>query len=89
MMAQLHQELAKKKEASAKLQAVVQETKRAKPPSIATIEANTMTQTTLVSSPSLDFSQEYFGKFEKHTNYQGHWFEIIKVDGLQWTRPKG
>jgi hypothetical protein len=36
MMAQLHQELEEKEEALEKLQAVVQETKEAKPPSIAT-----------------------------------------------------
>jgi hypothetical protein len=67
MMTQLQLELAEKEEALAKLQEVVQETKEAKPPSIATIEANTMIETTLVSSPSLDISQEHFGEFEKHT----------------------
>lgn len=40
MMAQLHQELAEKEEALAKLQVVVQETKEAKQPSIATREAS-------------------------------------------------
>jgi hypothetical protein len=30
-------------------------------------KASTMIETTLVSSPSLDISQENFGEFEKHT----------------------
>jgi hypothetical protein len=34
---------------------------------IATIEANTMTETILVSSPSIEISQEKLGDFENHT----------------------
>jgi hypothetical protein len=59
--------LRKKEEALEKYKSVVQETKEAKPPSISIVEANTMTKTTLVSSPSLDISQENFGEFENHT----------------------
>jgi hypothetical protein len=50
-----------------KIQEIVQETKEAEPPSIAIVEASTMTKTTLLSSPSLEFSQDNFGEFEKHT----------------------
>jgi hypothetical protein len=67
MMTQLQQELERKEEALKNLQEVVQETKKAKPFSIAIIEASTMVETTLVSSPSLNFSQEHLGDFEKHT----------------------
>jgi len=56
-----------KEEALTKLQEVVQEIKEAKPPSISIVEANTTIETTLVSSPSLDISQEHFGEFENHT----------------------
>ena len=56
-----------KDEALENLQVVVQEHQVARPPSIAIVEANTMTETTLVSSPSLDFFQEHFGEFENHT----------------------
>jgi hypothetical protein len=57
-----------------KLQLVIQETKEIKPSSIATTEANTMTETTLVSSPSLDISQDHFGEFENHTKGIGSKF---------------
>jgi hypothetical protein len=66
MKTQLQQELAKK-EALAKLQSTIQEHWEARPLSIATTEANTMTKTNLVSSPSVDISQEHLGEFEKHT----------------------
>ena len=49
------------------IQEVVQETKEAKTHSIYTIEANTMTKTSLLSSYFLYFSQEHFGEFENHT----------------------
>jgi hypothetical protein len=39
----------------------------AKPPSIATVKANTMTETTLGKLTFLDISQEHLGDFEKHT----------------------
>jgi hypothetical protein len=78
--------LAKKEEELENIQAVIQETKEEKPPSIAIAEANIMTKTTLVSSPSLDISQEYFGEFEKHT--KRHWFKIVKAYGIQWTRAR-
>lgn len=58
MMAQLQQELAEKEEALAKLQATVQEYREARPPSVATAEASTMTETTLVSSLFVDIYQE-------------------------------
>jgi hypothetical protein len=41
--------------------------REANPPSIATIEDNTMTKTNLVSSPSINISQEQLGEFENHT----------------------
>jgi hypothetical protein len=56
-----------KEETLAKIQSIVQYTKGVKPPSIANIEANNMTNTTLVSSPSFDFFQDHFGEYEKHT----------------------
>jgi hypothetical protein len=52
MMVQLHQELEKKEEPLENIQAFVQETKEAKPPSITIIEADTMSESTMVSSPS-------------------------------------
>jgi hypothetical protein len=55
MMAQLQQELAEKEEALERLQAVVQEHQEARPPSIATSQSQHHDETTLVSSPSLDF----------------------------------
>lgn len=66
MLTQLHQ-LAEKEKALGKLQEVVQEHREAKLASIATAEANTVTKMNLVSSPSLDISQDHFGVFEKHT----------------------
>jgi len=54
MMAQLQRELIEKEEALANIQATIQETKEAKKTYIATIEASTMTWTTLVISHSLD-----------------------------------
>lgn len=67
MMTQLQLKLTEKKEALEKLKAIVQETKGAKPPSIATVEANTMTETAMVTSPFLDIPREHLGEFEKHT----------------------
>jgi hypothetical protein len=55
-----------KEVALAKLQ-VVQETKEADKPFIAHVVANTITETSMVSSPSIDLSQEHLGEFEKHT----------------------
>jgi hypothetical protein len=46
--------LEKKEEALERLQVVVQEHQEVGPLSIATAKANTMTETTLVSSPSID-----------------------------------
>ena len=63
MMAQLQQELLEKEESLAKLQVVVQDNKEAKKPSIATAEANTITETHMVSSTSLGLSQEHLGDF--------------------------
>jgi hypothetical protein len=63
MMAQLQQELEEKDEALENLQADVQEHQEARPPSIATSKTSTMTKTTLVSSPSMDLSQEHLGDF--------------------------
>jgi hypothetical protein len=67
MMTQLQQELEEKEKALERLQAVVQEHRGARKPSISTADASTMTETTLVSSPSIDISQEKLGEFEKHT----------------------
>lgn len=66
MMALLHQELLENEEALAKLQDAVQETKETKHPSISTVEASTMIQTSMVSSP-LDLFQKHFGYFEQKT----------------------
>ena len=49
MMAWVQQKLVEKEEALTKLQAVVKEHHEAKPPSITTVEANTMNKTTKVS----------------------------------------
>jgi chromosome segregation ATPase len=67
MMTQLQQDLEEKEKALERLQAVVQEHRGARKPSISTADASTMTETTLVSSPSIDISQEKLGEFEKHT----------------------
>jgi hypothetical protein len=61
------QELAKKENALARLQAIFQENKEAMKPSIATVNDSTITEATLVSSPSIETSQEHLGEFEKHT----------------------
>jgi hypothetical protein len=63
--AQLYQDLEVKEEALKKLQEIVQETKQA--PFIATVEANTMMESSMVNSPSKTLPQETFGDFEKHT----------------------
>jgi hypothetical protein len=57
MMISLQQELIEKEEELEKLQAVVEEKREAKPPSITTAKANTMTETTPVNSPFVDFFQ--------------------------------
>jgi hypothetical protein len=67
MMTQLQQDLEEKEKALERLQEVVQEHRGARKPSISTANASTMTETTLVSSPSIDISQEKLGEFEKHT----------------------
>lgn len=67
MIAQLHQELVEKEEALARLYVVVQETKESKKPSISIVETKTMTETHIVSSPSLDLSQENLGDIENNT----------------------
>jgi len=54
MMAQVQSELENKEEALENLQATIQEHREARPPYIATTSANTMTKTTLVSSPYID-----------------------------------
>jgi hypothetical protein len=59
--------LVEKEEALEKIHTFFQETKEANPSFIPTIKANNMTETTLVSSHSLDISQENFGEFENHT----------------------
>jgi hypothetical protein len=88
MRIQLQQELAEKERALAKLQAVVQENWEVMPPSVATTLSNTMTKTTLVILPSLDFSHDNFGEFEKHTRGNGskilkslskHLFSLIPI----------
>jgi hypothetical protein len=58
MMMQLQQDLAEKEKALERLQVVVQEHRGARKPSISTADASTMTETTLVSSPSIDISQD-------------------------------
>jgi len=67
MMEKLQQELEKKEEALAKLQATIQEKREARPLFIATVKANTMTKTNLVSSPFIEIYQENLGEFENHT----------------------
>lgn len=49
MMAQLQQELEEKEKTLTKLQAVVGESQEAKQPSIVNLEANTMTESSMVS----------------------------------------
>jgi hypothetical protein len=56
MMMQLQKDLAEKEKALSRLQAVVQEHRGVGKPSIITIDASTMTDTTLVSSPFIDVS---------------------------------
>jgi len=63
----LKQQLEEKEEALTNLQEKIQEHRETNPLYIATVEANTMTKTTLVTSPSLDLSQENLGNFENHT----------------------
>jgi hypothetical protein len=58
--------LVEKEEALSKLQEFVQENQEANPLSIALSKVNTMTETNLVQSPSIDISQEYLGYFEKY-----------------------
>jgi hypothetical protein len=67
MMDQLQEELVDKEEVSENLQVAIQEHQEVRPPSFAIVEANTMIKTTLVRSPLLEFSQQHFGEFEKHT----------------------
>lgn len=71
LMSPSYQELAMKEEALAKLHVVVQETKEAKQPSIATANANTMSKTRMVTSPSIALSQKHLADFEKHTTGTG------------------
>jgi hypothetical protein len=59
--------LTEKKKALARLQEIVQEHKEVRKPSISIANARTMIETTLVSSHSVDASQEKLGEFEKHT----------------------
>jgi len=85
MMTQLQQELVEMKKFP-KLESVVQEHREEKITSIYTFEASIVTEKTLVSSPSLYFSEEHFGEFEK--NNRGIGMEIVNEDGLQWTRAR-
>jgi hypothetical protein len=62
---QLYQDLVASKESSNKLQENIQETKQS--PSVATLEAKTMMESSMVNSPSKNLRQETFGDFEKHT----------------------
>jgi hypothetical protein len=57
--------LAAKEEALKKLQANVQETKKS--PYIITMKSSTMTDSSMVKSPSKALPQGTFGDFEKHT----------------------
>ena len=61
MMAQLQQELVEKEEALTKIQAVSKGNHESNPPSITTVENSTMPETTKVSSPSKNISQENIG----------------------------
>jgi len=76
--------LAYKEEELTKLQVVLQECRKAKPPSIAIVEANTMTMITLVISPSIKISQEYLGEFEMHTRGIGLKFLRQASYDRQW-----
>jgi hypothetical protein len=67
MMVQLQQDLAEKEKALERLPEDFQEHRQARKPSMTTTDASTMIVTTLVSSPSVDISQEKIGEFEKHT----------------------
>jgi hypothetical protein len=61
MMKRLQKELEEKEKDLERIQVVVQEHKRERKPHISTTEAITMIETTLVSSPSIDTSQEHIG----------------------------
>jgi hypothetical protein len=61
MKTRLQKDLAKKEEALEKLQENIEEYQEEMPTSIVTIKANTMTETTLVSSPSFNIPQENIG----------------------------
>jgi hypothetical protein len=76
MLSQLKQELVEKKEALGRIQEVVQKQQELGPLSIAIVEANIMMETTLVSSPSMDFSQDHIGEFKKHT--KGIGFDLLR-----------
>jgi hypothetical protein len=65
MMMQSQQEIAEKEKASTRLQELVQENRGAGKPSIITADASTMNEATLVSSPSIDTSQDNLGEFER------------------------
>jgi hypothetical protein len=62
---QLCRDLEVKEEALKELEAVIQETKKA--PFVATVEANAMTTSSMVNSPSKTLSQETFDDFENHS----------------------
>ena len=66
MLNQPQQELETNEEALKNIQAVVQGNCEARPLSISTVESNTMTKTTLLRSPSFNFSQYHVGDFEKN-----------------------
>jgi hypothetical protein len=56
-----------KEEALAKIQVFFQETNEENPSCTIIVEASTMIDTNLVSSPSFDFLQDNFGEFENHS----------------------
>jgi hypothetical protein len=59
--------LTKKEEQLDKIQVSIQEKREVEPPSIATPKVDTMIETNLVSSPSLEIPQDNLGEFEMHT----------------------
>ena len=67
MMMQLQQDLEEKENTLTRIQVYFQEHREERKPSFSTEDASTMNDTTSVSSPSVDISQEQLGEFEKHT----------------------
>jgi len=57
------QELRTNEEALENIEPIIQESKEVKKPSISIIEVKIVTEVILISLPSFEFLQHYFGKF--------------------------